>query len=223
MSDAEPIRTDDAIDGLTAITTRHRIVPVVVIESIEHVAGLGDALVDGGLPLAEVTLRTPASLDCLAELAARGDVLTGAGSVRSAEQVDQAVDAGARFVVSPGLSTAVVARARRRGVPALPGVATASEIMQALDLGVTVVKLFPAAQLGGVGAVKALAAPFPGVRFVPTGGVDRSNAGDYLALGAVAAVGGSWMVAPDLLRAGRFDELAERVADAVALAEEVAR
>lgn len=199
-----------------------RVVPVVVVDSPGTARPLAAALADGGLPCAEVTLRTPAALEALHELAGVPGMLVGAGSVVSPVQVDQAVDAGARFVVSPGLSEAVLARCRARDVPALPGVATAGEIMRALELGIDVVKLFPAGQLGGPAGVRSLAAPFPAVRFVPTGGVGTGNLAAYLALEAVAAVGGSWMVAPDLLRAGRFDEIRRLTRSAVTIARRVA-
>jgi 2-dehydro-3-deoxyphosphogluconate aldolase / (4S)-4-hydroxy-2-oxoglutarate aldolase len=198
-----------------------RLVPVVVVESVASVAPLADALVRGGLPCAEVTLRTPAALPALRAFAERSDMIVGAGSVRTAEQVDQAIQAGARFVVSPGISDRVLDRCRDLGVPAVPGVATATEIMRALDAGVDVVKLFPAGLLGGPAGVRTLAAPFPTLRFVPTGGIGQSELADYLREPAVLAVGGSWMVAPHLLRAGHFDEIERLTRDAVMIAVEV--
>ena len=196
----------------------HRVVPVVVVADAALAPPLGDALVAGGLPVAEITFRTDAAEEALRALAARGDLLVGAGTVTRAELVDRAVDAGARFVVTPGLSAAVVERCRARGVPVVPGIATATELMAALDLGCDVVKLFPAEAVGGVAALQALAAPFPGVRFVPTGGVTAASLGAYLALPCVAAVGGSWMVAPSLLAGGELDEVSRRCAAAVAVA-----
>jgi 2-dehydro-3-deoxyphosphogluconate aldolase / (4S)-4-hydroxy-2-oxoglutarate aldolase len=195
-----------------------RLVPVVVLDDVERAQDLGDALVSGGLPCAEVTFRTTAAAAAIRVLARRDDMLVGAGTVLRPDQVDAAVDAGARFVVSPGLDASVVNRCRERNVPALPGVATASELQWALNLGLTTLKFFPAEAMGGLATVKALAAPFPEVRFVPTGGVNRDNAPAYLAHPSVAAVGGSWMVAPDLVRAGAFDEITRRTRDAVALA-----
>jgi 2-dehydro-3-deoxyphosphogluconate aldolase / (4S)-4-hydroxy-2-oxoglutarate aldolase len=205
---------------LLELLGRFRLVPVVVIESVASVAPLADALVDGGLPCVEVTLRTPAALEAMQALAERADVLVGAGSVRTAEQVDDAVDAGARFVVSPGFSDRVVGRGRDRGVPVLPGVATATEIMRALDAGVEVVKLFPVALLGGPAGVRSLAAPFPTVRFVPTGGIGPADLVEYLRIPAVVAVGGSWMVAPDLLHRDRYDEIRRLTQEAVLTARE---
>lgn len=198
-----------------------RLVPVVVVTDEAEAGALGDALVAGGLPVAEVTLRTPAGLGVIRALAARGDVLVGAGTVRTASQVDEAVAAGARFVVSPGLSAAVVRRCQDAGVAVVPGIATASELMAALDLGVTTVKFFPAEASGGVPALKALAAPFGDVTFVPTGGIGPSNLADYLSLPFVAAAGGSWMVPTDALAARNLDTLTALVTDAVHLARSI--
>ena len=198
-----------------------RLVPVVVIESVTLVPPLADTLVQGGLPCVEVTLRTPDALDAVRSFAERTDLLAGAGSVRTAQQVDQAVDAGARFIVSPGFSDGVVHRCRDLDVPVLPGVATATEVMRALDADLDVVKVFPASVLGGPAGVRTLAAPFPSMRFVPTGGIGPSELAEYLRIPAVLAVGGSWMVAPELLRKGRFDEIARLTRDAVAVAAEV--
>jgi 2-dehydro-3-deoxyphosphogluconate aldolase/(4S)-4-hydroxy-2-oxoglutarate aldolase len=199
-----------------------RVIPVVVIDSPRSAEPLAGALTDAGLPCAEVTLRTPAALEALHAMTAVPGMLVGAGSVVTRTQVDAAVDAGARFVVSPGLSETVVARCRARGVPALPGVATAGEIMRALEAGLDVVKLFPAAQLGGPAGLRILAAPFPEVRFVPTGGIGAGELADYLGLEAVAAVGGSWMVAPGLVRDGRFEEIRRLTEAAVAIARQSA-
>ncbi|HSF27398.1 MAG TPA: bifunctional 4-hydroxy-2-oxoglutarate aldolase/2-dehydro-3-deoxy-phosphogluconate aldolase, partial [Actinomycetes bacterium] len=179
---------------VTAQLGEHRVVPVVVIDDAARAGAVADALVAGGLPVAEVTFRTAAAAEALRTMATRDDLLVGAGTVITAEQIEQAVAAGARFIVSPGLSRAVVRRAAELDVPVFPGVATASEVMAALDEGVSTVKFLPAETSGGVAAVKALAGPFPQVRFVPTGGIKAANALDYLALPAVVAVGGSWMV-----------------------------
>jgi 2-dehydro-3-deoxyphosphogluconate aldolase/(4S)-4-hydroxy-2-oxoglutarate aldolase len=190
------------------------VVPVVVIDDAQLAPALGAALVAGGLACAEVTLRTPAALDALAALAATTDLLVGAGTVVRPSQVEQVVQAGAQFVVSPGLSAAVVAECRSVGVPVLPGVATATEVMQALDSGIDIVKLFPAETVGGVGAVAALAGPFPDIRFVPTGGIKAERLEDYLRLPAVHAVGGSWLTPPDLLRRRDFGAIQARAAQA---------
>ncbi|GGN65788.1 ketohydroxyglutarate aldolase [Actinoplanes lobatus] len=194
----------------TDVLQGHRVVPVVVLEDPDRADDLGAALVAGGLPVAEATFRTPRAAAVLQRLARRGDLIVGAGTVITARQVDLAHSSGARFVVSPGLSAGVVRRCQDLGLPVIPGVSTASEVMAALDLGVDTVKFFPAEASGGLPTVKALSAAFPQVRFVPTGGITERNAPDYLAHPAVAAVGGSWMVAPGLLADGRWDEVAAR-------------
>ncbi len=198
---------------------RARVVPVVVVDDAAQGVLVASALRDGGLPVAEVTFRTAGARAAI-EVIAREvpDVLVGAGTVVTAAQVDEAVDAGARFLVSPGLSAAVVRRAQELGVPVVPGVATPSDVIAALDLGLDVVKLFPANVVGGPAAVKAFSAPFPGLRFVPTGGVSAANLLDYLALPAVLAAGGSWMVDAALVRAGDIVEITRRTREAVALA-----
>lgn len=198
---------------------RARVVPVVVVDDAAQGVLVASALRDGGLPVAEVTFRTAGARAAIEAIAREvPDVLVGAGTVVTAAQVDEAVDAGARFLVSPGLSAAVVRRAQELGVSVVPGVATPSDVIAALDLGLDVVKLFPANVVGGPAAVTAFSAPFPGLRFVPTGGVSAANLLDYLALPAVLAAGGSWMVDAALVRAGDTAEITRRTREAVALA-----
>lgn len=196
----------------------HRLVPVVVLDEARDAGPLADALVGGGLPVAEVTFRTAAAPDAIRAMVDRGDVLVGAGTVLTPEQVDQAVAAGAAYLVSPGTSRAVVERAQEHGIPILPGAVTATEVQAALDLGLDTVKFFPAGTSGGSKAIAALSAPFGGVRFVPTGGVGPANLDEYFALPCVAAVGGSWMVPRDRVRAGDLEGVRTLVTDAVALA-----
>ncbi|HZL01558.1 MAG TPA: bifunctional 4-hydroxy-2-oxoglutarate aldolase/2-dehydro-3-deoxy-phosphogluconate aldolase [Cellulomonas sp.] len=205
------------VDVLSAPSAA-RLLPVVVLDDASAADALAGALVDGGLPVAEVTFRTAAAQDSIRAIAERGDVLVGAGTVVSVAQVDQAVAAGARFVVSPGLSRAVVERCQELGMVAVPGVVTATEIQAALELGLTIVKFFPAGTSGGAAAIAALAAPFGGIRFVPTGGVGPANLHEYLALPSVAAVGGSWMVPRDRIASGDFAGITRLTAAAVALA-----
>lgn len=195
--------------------TRPRIVPVVVLNDAAHAAPLADALVAGNLPVAEVTLRTAAGLDSIRAIAGRDDILVGAGTVTTPEQVDAVADAGARFIVSPGFSHAVVDRSLELGIPVIPGCVTPSEIMAAIEAGLSTVKFFPAATYGGAKAIKALAAPFVGVSFVPTGGVSTGNLAEYLSLPYVPAVGGSWMVPADLVDAGEFETITKLSAEAV--------
>jgi len=195
-----------------------RLVPVVVLDDAATAGGLADALVAGGLPVVEVTLRTDAALGSIRAMAARGDIIVGAGTVLTIAQVDDVVAAGASFVVSPGLSRPVVERCRESGVFVLPGAVTATEIQAALELGVTTVKFFPASTCGGAPAIAALAAPFGEVGFVPTGGVGPHNLAEYLAVPAVIAVGGSWMVPRDRVHAGDFTGITQLTAAAVAFA-----
>lgn len=195
-----------------------RLVPVVVVDDARDADGLAGALVAGGLPVAEVTFRTAAAEESIRVMAGRGDVLVGAGTVLTVDQVDRAVAAGASYVVSPGLSRAVVERCGEHGVAVLPGAVTATEVQAALELGISTVKFFPAGTSGGARAIAALAAPFGGVSFVPTGGIGPANLHEYLALACVHAVGGSWMVPKDLVSAQEFDRVEALVAEAVALA-----
>lgn len=204
------------MDVLSILSTA-RLVPVVVLDDAADADALAGALVAGGLPVAEVTFRTAAAADSIRAMSARGDILVGAGTVLTVAQVDQAVEAGASFVVSPGLSRAVVERCQEKGVLALPGAVTATEVQAALELGITTVKFFPAGTSGGAAAIKALAAPFGDVRFVPTGGVGSRNLAEYLAIPAVAAVGGSWMVPRNLVTSGNFADIQALTAEAVAL------
>jgi 2-dehydro-3-deoxyphosphogluconate aldolase/(4S)-4-hydroxy-2-oxoglutarate aldolase len=195
-----------------------RLLPVVVLADARAAAPLATALIDGGLPCVEVTFRTDAAADAIKIMAEQPDLLVGAGTVLTPAQVDRAVEAGARFVVSPGFGPAVVGHCQELGIPVFPGAATATEIQMALDAGVETVKFFPAEQLGGVRMIKALSAPFRSVRFIPTGGVTTANLSGYLAHPAVLAVGGTWMVAPDLLAAKKWDEVTRITAAAVAAA-----
>ena len=170
-------------------------VPVVVLKNLEETVPTLTALKHAGIPTAEITFRTACAKDAIA-LASREvpDMLVGAGTVINAEQAREAVKAGAKFIVSPGLSASVAEVCREADIPYIPGCVTPTEIMQALDLGITTVKFFPANVYGGLKALKALAAPFPQIRFVPTGGVDRGNIDEFLAFEKVAAIGGSFFV-----------------------------
>jgi len=208
------------LDPLAAIA-RHRVVPVIAIESVDHALPLADALLAGGLPIVEVTFRTAAALDVIRLLAReRPQLLVGAGTVLDPATVDAAAEAGARFALAPGCAPATVHRARAVGLPFVPGVQTPSEVELALSLGCTMLKFFPAEAAGGVTMLEAMHAPYrhTGVRFVPTGGVSPANLASYLACGAVAAVGGTWLAKPSDMAEGRFDEIAARARDAVAAA-----
>jgi 2-dehydro-3-deoxyphosphogluconate aldolase/(4S)-4-hydroxy-2-oxoglutarate aldolase len=210
---------------MTAVSTNRQsllsicpVVPVIVLDEPAQALPLGRALLAGGITIAEITLRTSAGLESIRLLSDLPDLHVGAGSVLLAGQVDKVVEAGAQFIVSPGFSAAVVRRSAELDVPALPGVATSSELMAAMELGLTEVKFFPAGVLGGPAAIKALTAPFTTMSFMPSGGVNPDNMADYLALPAVPAVSGSWMVDPKLIRAQRWDEISRLSADAIAAA-----
>jgi 2-dehydro-3-deoxyphosphogluconate aldolase / (4S)-4-hydroxy-2-oxoglutarate aldolase len=209
VTDVTAVRHTEHANTLSTISAG-RILPVVVLEDAAGAAPLAAALLEGGLRCVEVTFRTDAAAESIRVMAERPELFVGAGTVLTPAQVDQAVAAGARFIVSPGFGPAVVKRCQEVGVPVFPGVATSTEIQMALDAGIDTVKFFPAEQLGGVPMVKALAAPFRSVKFIPTGGVNTGNLAAYLAVPAVAAVGGTWMVAPDLLAAGNWTEVTAR-------------
>ena len=182
-----------------------RIVPVVAISDASKAEELAAALVSGGLPIAEITLRTPASLEALKIAANNKDLSVGVGSLRTGEDLKKAIDVGAKFAVSAGFSPSVAIEAHKQGIPYFPGVSTPTEMLQAINEGITTLKFFPAETLGGVSALKAMSAPFPGISFMPTGGITAANAKEYLELPSVVAVGGSWMVAQKLVDAGDFE------------------
>jgi 2-dehydro-3-deoxyphosphogluconate aldolase/(4S)-4-hydroxy-2-oxoglutarate aldolase len=192
-----------------------RIVPVVAISDASKAEGLANALVVAGLPIAEITLRTPASLEALKIASNNKDLHVGVGSLRNGEDLKKAIDAGATFAVSAGFSPSVAAEANKQGVPYFPGVSTPTEMLQAINEGITTLKFFPAETLGGVNALKAMSAPFPGISFMPTGGITAANAQQYLELPSVVAVGGSWMVAQKLIDAGDFDEIISLTKEAI--------
>jgi 2-dehydro-3-deoxyphosphogluconate aldolase/(4S)-4-hydroxy-2-oxoglutarate aldolase len=194
------------------------VVPVVVAEDVDLVRGLAAALKRGSLPVAEVALRTPASLAALGLLAADANMVVGAGTVMRPEQVDLARGAGAQFVVLPGFSARVVDRCRELDMPVIPGISTATDVISALDHECELLKFFPATASGGPEMIGALSGPFPQVRFIPTGGVDAANAGTYLRMPSVGAVGGSWMVAPALLRDRDFASVSRLAEEAVSIA-----
>jgi len=192
-----------------------RIVPVVAISDASKAEDLANALVAAGLPIAEITLRTPASLEALKIASNNKDLRVGVGSLRNGEDLKKAIDAGATFAVSAGFSPSVAAEANKQGIPYFPGVSTPTEMLQAINEGITTLKFFPAETLGGVNALKAISAPFPGISFMPTGGITAANAQQYLELASVVAVGGSWMVAQKLIDAGDFDEIISLTKEAV--------
>ncbi|HEX6536043.1 MAG TPA: bifunctional 4-hydroxy-2-oxoglutarate aldolase/2-dehydro-3-deoxy-phosphogluconate aldolase [Gemmatimonadaceae bacterium] len=196
-----------------------KILPVIVLDDARHAAPLARALIDGGLPCAEITFRTSAAAEAIAAIAAAHPELhVGAGTVLTTQQAANACDAGARFVVTPGYNPAVVDYCLERGMPVIPGVCTPSEIDGALHRGLEVVKFFPAEAMGGVRFLEAVAAPYAHVRFVPTGGITASNLVDYLAVPQVVACGGSWLAPRAWIAAGEFDRISEETRAAVRIA-----
>ena len=195
---------------------RLKIVPVIVIDDAERALGLADALAGGGLPCAEITFRTSAAAEALRRIAAeRPNVLAGAGTVLTTEQAERARNAGAQFIVSPGINPKVVEWCQDHSLPVFPGVCTPTEIETALECGLKVVKFFPAEPSGGLGFLKAIAAPFPDLSFMPTGGITAANVREYLAFKRVVACGGSWMAPQDWIQQGAFDRVRDAVAAAV--------
>ncbi|WP_246850031.1 bifunctional 4-hydroxy-2-oxoglutarate aldolase/2-dehydro-3-deoxy-phosphogluconate aldolase [Nocardioides xinjiangensis] len=194
------------------------VVPVVVIDDLAHAVPVARALVAGGLPVVELTLRTPVALDAIAAIAAEvPDILVGAGTVVSPSQVEQAVEAGAGFLVSPGSTPSLLAEMSACGLPFLPGTATVSEAMAVLEAGRTEMKFFPAEASGGAAYLRSLASPLPAARFCPTGGITAATAASYLALPNVGCVGGSWLTPADALAAGDWDRVRALAAEAAAL------
>ncbi len=198
-----------------------KVVPVVVLEDAKDAAPLAKALCEGGLPCAEVTFRTAAAKDSIKAMTdAYPDMLVGAGTVLTTEQVDSAVEAGAKFIVSPGFDPEIVDYCLEKEIPVFPGCITPSEVAQAVKRGLRVVKFFPAEQFGGIATIKALSAPYVGLKFMPTGGISAKNLKEYLACKPIVACGGSWMVKKDMIEAGEFDKIRELTKEAVALANE---
>jgi 2-dehydro-3-deoxyphosphogluconate aldolase/(4S)-4-hydroxy-2-oxoglutarate aldolase len=192
------------------------IVPVIKIDDVEKALPLARALQAGGIPCAEITFRTAQGEEAIRRVhQGLPEILLGAGTVLTTEQVDRAVDAGAQFIVSPGFNPKVVAHCIKRGIPITPGCSNPSDIEAALEAGLDVVKFFPAEPSGGLAYIKAVAAPYPGLKFMPTGGISPANIGTYLAYEKILACGGSWMVGADLLDAGNFDAITALCKEAV--------
>lgn len=198
------------------IIARHKLVPVIKLDKREDALPLAQALVKGGLPVAEVTFRTQAALEGIEAIAKDNpEICLGAGSVTRVEQIKDAVAAGATFIVSAGFSSKIVGYCVENGIPVLPGVCTPTDIMAALEYGLETLKFFPAEQSGGIAVIKAMAAPFPGLRFVPTGGISIDNVTDYLREPLIVACGGSWMVKDSLIRNGEFGRITDLTRQAV--------
>ena len=198
------------------------VVPVVVLNDAKDAVPLARALCEGGLPCAEVTFRTDAAEESIRIMTTEfPEMLVGAGTVLTTGQVDRAVAAGAKFIVSPGFNPEIVDYCLAKKIPVFPGCITPSEVAQAVKRGLKIVKFFPAEQFGGVATIKALAAPYVGLKFMPTGGINVKNLKSYLSCDKIVACGGSWMVKGDLIKAGKFDEIKAMTEEAVKLVAEI--
>lgn len=198
------------------------IVPVLVLEDAKDANNLGRALMEGGLPCAEVTFRTEAAEESIRILSRTyPEMLLGAGTVLTIEQVDRAVKAGASFIVSPGTNPEVIEYCVKKNIPIVPGTCTPSNVETCLEYGLELVKFFPAEPCGGLDFIKAIAAPYTGVKFMPTGGINAGNVKEYLKYDRILACGGSWMVKKDLIKAGDFDTIKELTQEAAAIVKEI--
>lgn len=193
------------------------VIPVLVVHDVAHARPLAEALINGGLPALEVTLRTPVALDVIREMAQVEGGVVGAGTLITAQDVTNAVAAGARFGVSPGATDALLDACEAQNLPLLAGTATASDVMRLMERGYTVAKFFPAEANGGAPALKAIGAPLPQMKFCPTGGISLKNAGDYLSLSNTLCVGGSWVAPNDLVQKGDWKAIEELAREAAAL------
>jgi len=194
------------------------IIPVVSLERVESAISVAEALLNGGLPCAEITFRTTVAEPAIRAISkAFPEILVGAGTVLTEEQIERAVAAGAKFIVSPGFSPVVVNFCQERHIPVFPGVCTPTDIQLALEAGLTMLKFFPADAFGGLKTLKALSASFPSVEFIPTGGITAANLAEYLSFKKVLACGGSWMVKSELINEGNFAEITRLTAEAVAI------
>ena len=198
------------------------IVPVIAIDDADKAVPLAKALVKGGLPAAEVTFRTAAAEEAIKRIVAEvPEMLVGAGTVLTKEQADRAIAAGVKFIVSPGLNPKVVKYCVDKGIPVTPGCSNPSDVEVAIELGLEVVKFFPAEPAGGLKMIKAMAAPYTGLKFMPTGGINATNVKEYLAYDKILACGGSWMVKGSLVEAGEFDKIEAMTKEAVEIVKEV--
>ncbi|MGD8843908.1 MAG: bifunctional 4-hydroxy-2-oxoglutarate aldolase/2-dehydro-3-deoxy-phosphogluconate aldolase [Desulfobacteraceae bacterium] len=197
--------------------TQMKLIPVVAIQDAGHSDRLADALIAGGLPCAEITFRTAAAQDAVGNLAKRGDMLVGAGTVLTVDQAKAAIDAGATFIVAPGFNPKVVRYCLGQNIPMTPGVATPTDIEAAMEMGLEMLKFFPAEALGGIKTLKAISAPYTKARFIPTGGINTGNVVQYLKHPSVVACGGSWMVTSALIADEQFDRITSLTREAVTL------
>ena len=194
------------------------VVPVIVLEKEERAVPLAKAMIKGGIPIMEITFRTKAAKASISSVVKQvPEMLVGAGTVVTMKQFEEAVEAGAKFIVSPGFDAEIVSAAQKKGLPVFPGIVTPSEILAGLKFGVEIFKFFPAGNYGGVSTIKALSGPFPQIKFLPTGGISTKNAADYYACKQVIAVGGSWMAPANLIEAEEYEQITQKCKEAVEL------
>ncbi len=210
------------MDQAVKLIGEKQIVPVIKLDEAAAAVPLARALTDGGLPVAEITFRTKAAAESIRRIReAYPDLICGAGTVVTLAQAREAKEAGAMFLVCPGFSQEIVAYAQEQGLPVFPGCCTPTDLVKAVACGLQIVKFFPAKQYGGLDTIRALSAPFPGLSFMPTGGIHAENLREYLLNDRIYACGGSWMASDSLIREGRFAEIEERTREAVRLAGQV--
>jgi len=206
----------NAENKVFATIGKYKLVPVVIMTNAKDAIALGKAILAGGLPIVEITLRTDAAITAIETLANEfPELLVGAGTVLSVEQVQKAVKAGAKFIVTPGFNTKVVDYCVKNNIPIIPGISSPTLIEMALERNLKVVKFFPAEALGGISFLKAIAAPYPNIKFIPTGGINQTNIKNYLAYDRVFACGGSWMVENSLITAGKFEVITKLIKEAL--------
>jgi len=205
------------MDEIVTLFGEIKIIPVITIEDVKNAVPLAEALIAGGLPCAEITFRTSAAAGVISKLEGRADIHTGAGSVLTIDQAKLAVDNGARFIVSPGFNPRVVQYCLDNKIPVFPGSCTPSDFTLAVEYELSILKFFPAEILGGLPTLKAMSAPFPMLKFIPTGGINAKNIKEYLQFPQVFACGGSWMVKKELIREKKFGEIQQLVSEAVSL------
>ena len=206
------------MSDVLAIIGKFKVLPIVAIKNAIDAIPLADALKAGGLPLVEVTFRTEAAEDSIRAISTRGDIQVGAGTIITVGQAKKAIDAGAKFIVSPGLDADVVKFCMNAGVPITPGICTPSEVMASMKLGLSTLKFFPAEAYGGLKTLKAISAPLGTIKFIPTGGVNTKNLAEYLSFPKVLACGGTWLATSEMIEQQRFDKITEFCKEAAAIA-----
>lgn len=209
------------MSNVLAVIGKFRILPIVAIKNAKDAIPLAAALKAGGLPLVEVTFRTEAAEESIRAIAAKGDMLVGAGTVVTVNQAEKAIAAGAKFIVSPGFDTEIVRFCLDKGLAVTPGICTPTEVMAAMKMGLTTLKFFPAEAYGGLKTLKAISAPLASIRFIPTGGVNTKNLAEYLAFPKVLACGGTWLATSEMIEQGRFEEITSLCREAVMIAKTV--